>query len=127
MMLLEQKLDVMERFGFSLEPFGPGSYAITAVPALLPEGDYAQIVRQMIAELADVDTSAKLRQHLEDRLATIACHSVIRANRKLEPHEMRALLEALDQIDFATQCPHGRPVLIEWSQVDLDRLFKRLI
>ncbi len=126
-MLLEQKLDVMEHFGFSLEPFGPGCYAITAAPALLPEGDYAQTVRQMIAELADVDTSAKLRQHLEDRLATIACHSVIRAHRKLEPHEMRALLEALDQIDFATQCPHGRPVLIEWSQVDLDRLFKRLI
>ena len=126
MMLLEQKVHVMEHFGFSLEPFGPGSYAITAVPALLPEGDYAQTVRQMIAELADVDTSAKMRQHLEDRLATIACHSVIRAHRKLEPHEMRALLEALDQIDFATQCPHGRPVLIEWSQADLDRLFKRL-
>ncbi|MGH7855466.1 MAG: DNA mismatch repair endonuclease MutL [Candidatus Binatia bacterium] len=127
MLLLEQKLDVMEHFGFSLEPFGPGSYAITAAPALLPEGDYAQTVRQMIAELADVETSAKLRQHLEDRLATIACHSVIRAHRKLEPHEMRALLEALDQIDFATQCPHGRPVIIEWSQADLDRLFKRLI
>ena len=127
MMLLEQRLDVMERFGFSLEPFGPGSYAITAAPALLPEGDYAQTVRQMIAELADVDTSAKLRQHLEDRLATIACHSVIRAHRKLEPDEMRALLEALDSVDFATQCPHGRPVVIEWSQSELDRLFKRLV
>jgi len=127
MMLLEQKLDVMEGFGFSLEPFGPGSYAITSVPALLPEGDYAQIVRQMVAELADVDTSAKLRQHLEDRLATIACHSVIRANRKLEMHEMRALLEALDEIDFSTQCPHGRPVLLEWSRENLDRLFKRVV
>jgi DNA mismatch repair protein MutL len=127
MMLLEQKLDVMERFGFSLEPFGPGSFAIMAVPALLPEGGYAQIVRQMVAELAEVDTSAKLRQHLEDRLATIACHSVIRANRKLDFHEMRALLEALDQIDFATQCPHGRPVLVEWSQAELERMFKRVI
>jgi len=127
MMLLEQKLDVMERFGFSLEPFGPGAYAIRSVPALLPECDYAQIVRQMVAELADVDTSAKLRQHLEDRLATIACHSVIRANRKLEHHEMQALLEALDQIEFATQCPHGRPVLVEWSQAELERIFKRIV
>ena len=127
MMLVAQKLDVMKQFGFSLEPFGPDAYAIRAVPALLPAGDYAQIVRQMVAELADVDTSAKLRQHLEDRLATIACHSVIRAHRKLEPDEMRALLEALDQIDFATQCPHGRPVLIEWSQAELERLFKRIV
>ena len=70
---------------------------------------------------------AKLRQQLEDRLATIACHSVIRANRALEMDEMRALLRDLDQIPFATQCPHGRPVLIEWRREELDRLFKRLV
>jgi DNA mismatch repair protein MutL len=126
LVLLERKLPVLERFGFMLEPFGPNCFAITAVPALLPEGDYVQTVRQMIAELAEVDESEKLRQHLEERLATIACHSVIRANRKLEPDEMRALLIDLDQTDHATQCPHGRPVLIEFSRADLDRLFKRV-
>ena len=127
MLLLEQNLAVMERFGFALEPFGPGSYAIMAVPALLPAGDSSQVVRQMVAELAEVDVSAKLRQHLEERLATIACHSVIRANRVLEVDEMRALLSDLDQIEFATQCPHGRPVLVEWSRAELERLFKRVI
>jgi DNA mismatch repair protein MutL len=126
-MLLEQNLNVLRRFGFVLEPFGPNSFAIEAVPALLPEGDYTQVVRQMVAELADVDRSERLRQRLEDRLATMACHSVIRAHRKLEPHEMRALLEALDEIDFATQCPHGRPVLVEWSQSELERIFRRIV
>ncbi|MET0689508.1 MAG: DNA mismatch repair endonuclease MutL [Candidatus Binatia bacterium] len=127
MMLLEQKLDVLRRFGFDLEPFGPDAYAIHSVPALLPEGDYSQVVRQMVADLAEVDTSSKLREHLEDRLATIACHSVIRANRMLEMDEMRALLRDLDQIDFATQCPHGRPVLIEISRDELERMFKRAV
>ena len=127
LLLLERKLPVLERFGFMLEPFGPNCFAITAAPALLPEGDYTQTVRQMIAELAEVGESEKLRQHLEERLATIACHSVIRANRKLEPDEMRALLTDLDQTDHATQCPHGRPVLIEFSRADLDRLFKRVV
>lgn len=127
MALVEQKLSLLERFGFTLEPFGPDAYAITGAPALLPAGDYRQVVRHMIAELADVDASTKLRQHLEDRLATLACHSVIRANRKLELAEMRALLRDLDQIEFATQCPHGRPVLVEFSRDDLDRLFKRVV
>jgi DNA mismatch repair protein MutL len=127
MMLVEQKLSVLEHFGFTLEPFGPGAYAITSAPALLPEGDYRQVVRQMVSELADVDTSAKLRQHLEERLATMACHSVIRANRKLEVDEMRALLRELDEIEFATQCPHGRPVLIEFSRDELERMFKRVV
>jgi DNA mismatch repair protein MutL len=125
--LVEQKIALLEQFGFTLEPFGPSAYAITAAPALLPEGDYRPVVRQMVAELADVDTSAKLRQHLEERLATMACHSVIRAHRKLELAEMRALLRELDQIEFATQCPHGRPVLIEFSGDELEKMFKRIV
>jgi DNA mismatch repair protein MutL len=52
---------------------------------------------------------------------------VIRANRKLEIAEMQALLCELDQIEFATQCPHGRPVLIEFNRDELDRLFKRVV
>ena len=127
MMLLEKQLDVLERYGFTLEPFGPNSYAIFAVPALLPEGDYRPVVLQMVAELAEIDKSEKLGQHLEERLATIACHSVIRANRQLEMHEMRALLRDLDDTDFATQCPHGRPVLLEFSREELERMFKRVL
>jgi DNA mismatch repair protein MutL len=126
MMLLEKQISVLEHLGFTVELFGANAYAIIAVPALLPEGDYRQVVRQMVAELAEVDKSDKLRQHLEERLATMACHSVIRANRKLEVSEIRALLEGLDQIDFATQCPHGRPVLIEFSRDELEKMFKRI-
>lgn len=126
-LLLQQNLAVMERFGFVLEPFGPGSYAIIAAPALLPAGDLSPLVRQMVSELADLDVSARLRQHLEERLATLACHSVIRAHRTLEPDEMRALLSDLDRIDFATQCPHGRPVLLEFRREELERLFKRVV
>jgi DNA mismatch repair protein MutL len=124
---LEQKLAVLERLGFVLEPFGPAAYAITAVPALLPEGDYRPVLRRMVAELAEVENSEKLRQHLEERLATMACHSVIRANRRLEMSEIQALLCELDQVEFATQCPHGRPVLIQFDQDELDRMFKRVV
>jgi DNA mismatch repair protein MutL len=126
-MLLESQMAAFERFGFALEPFGPQAYAITAVPALLPEGDYRPMVRQMVAELAEIEKSERLRQQLDERLATIACHSVIRANRLLEMREMRALLSELDQIDFATQCPHGRPVLLEFSREELEKMFKRVL
>ncbi len=127
MMLLEKELPELARCGFVLEPFGPDGYAITAAPALLPESDYRPVVQQMVAELAEVDKSHSLRQHLEERLATIACHSVIRANRKLAMDEMRALLRELDQIDFATQCPHGRPVILEFSRAELEKMFRRVV
>ncbi|HEY1232522.1 MAG TPA: DNA mismatch repair endonuclease MutL [Candidatus Binatia bacterium] len=127
MSLVEANLETLKSFGFALEPFGPDAYAITEAPALLPEGDYTELLRQMIADLAEMDTSTKLRMHLEERLATIACHSVVRANRALELEEMEALLRELDHIDFATQCPHGRPVLVEISREELERMFKRIV
>jgi len=125
--LLEKELALLERFGYLIETVGPENYAITAVPAFLPEGDYRHALRRMIAEVAEVEKSETVRQHLEERLATIACHSVIRANRKLEMSEMRALLQELDQTEFATQCPHGRPVLVGFSRDELDRMFKRVV
>jgi DNA mismatch repair protein MutL len=84
-------------------------------------------VRRWVAELAEVDRSKGFHQHFDERLATIACHSVIRANRKLAMDEMRALLKELDQTEFATQCPHGRPVLREFSRADLEKMFRRVL
>ncbi len=123
--LFEEGLAVLDDLGFSVERFGASRFAIKAVPALLPEGDYLQLLRRMVAEFADVGRSREVREELEERLMTIACHSVIRANRKLDREEIRALLRGLDEIDFATQCPHGRPVLLEFTREQLERMFKR--
>jgi len=125
--MLQEKFAALEHCGFVVEPFGPDGYAITAVPALLPEGDYRELVQQVVSELAEVDQSDGVERHLEERLATIACHSAIRANRKLEMHEIRSLLNDLDGIDFASQCPHGRPVLLEFSREELEKMFKRRV
>ncbi|MBI2090557.1 MAG: DNA mismatch repair endonuclease MutL [Deltaproteobacteria bacterium] len=124
-LLLEQHLPLLDALGFCIEPFGVNRFAVQAVPALFPQGDYAGVVRDMIAELAEVGRSSELRRGLEERLMTIACHSVIRANRRLEREEIRALLSELDAVDFATQCPHGRPVIIEITREQLERMFKR--
>ena len=56
---------------------------------------------------------------------TIACHSVIRASRVLKMEEMQALLRELDETEFATQCPHGRPVTVQFSRGQLERMFRR--
>jgi len=37
------------------------------------------------------------------------------------------LLNDLDRIKFATQCPHGRPVLREFRREELEKLFKRIL
>jgi DNA mismatch repair protein MutL len=51
----------------------------------------------------------------------MACHSAVRAHQELAPEEARALLDALDGVDFKARCPHGRPVVFELSLDDLER------
>ncbi len=124
-LLLERRLGLLSRLGFTVEPFGRNTFVVKAVPALLPVGDYRGMLRAVVAELVEMGHSEELRQSLEDRLMTLACHSVIRANRRLEREEILALLKGLDGIDFATQCPHGRPVLLEITPEEFERMFKR--
>ncbi len=124
--LLEQWLGAMNQVGFAVEAFGRNTFAIKAVPALFPAGDWSQVLRRMVAELAEVGKSAEISHELKERLMTIACHNVIRANRRLTRDEIYALLGELDGVDFATQCPHGRPVFVEFSQPELEKMFKKI-
>lgn len=123
--VLEAHLGVLRRAGFRLEGFGPNTFSIRGVPALLAAGDYRDAVRSMIAELAEAGGAAELEHGLRERLMTIACHSVIRAHRALRKEEMERLLKDLDTIAFATQCPHGRPVMVEFRRSQLERMFRR--
>ncbi|HCF56712.1 MAG TPA: hypothetical protein DFS52_01785, partial [Myxococcales bacterium] len=58
-------------------------------------------------------------------LATMACHAAVRAHQVLSAEESRALLDALDAIDFNTRCPHGRPVAAELTLADLEKQVAR--
>ncbi len=123
--ILGQWIGALEHLGFTVEGFGGDSFAIKTVPALFPAGDYRDVMRRMVAELTEVGHSTELNREMEERLMTLACHNVIRANRILTREEISALLKELDEIDFATQCPHGRPVFIEISQSQMESMFKR--
>lgn len=124
-LVLEEHLGTLERAGFTLEPFGRNTFSLRAVPALLAQGDYRDAVRAIVSDLAETGHSAELHRGFQERLMTIACHSVIRANRALEKEEMEALLRELDRTEFATQCPHGRPVMVQFSRGQLERMFRR--
>jgi DNA mismatch repair protein MutL len=123
--LLAEKIAELENLGFELEPFGGTSIAVRAVPALLSDSDPATLVRDLAEDLTEVDRSRQLSAAAEAVLARLACHSAVRVGQSLSADQIRALLTSMDSIDFAHNCPHGRPVYITLPRGDLERLFKR--
>ena len=123
--LLAERLSDLENLGFELEPFGGSSVAVRAVPALLGDGDPAALVRDLAEELTEVGRSRRLTDAAESVLARLACHSAVRVGQSLGADQIRALLAAMDNVDFAGNCPHGRPAYITLPRTDLERLFKR--
>ena len=58
-------------------------------------------------------------------LATMACHSAVRAGHVLDPREMRGLVQDLERTRVPLACAHGRPTILQISRLDLEREFGR--
>lgn len=113
------------RLGFELQRFGPETVAIRQIPALLKQAKASQLVKDVLADLLEYGTSDRIQAHLNELLATMACHGSIRANRQLAIPEMNALLRDMEQTERSGQCNHGRPTWVQLALDDLDKLFLR--
>ncbi len=118
--LAENRLTLAE-IGFDVEPFGGATLALKAVPRILVGCDHRQMLASLAGEFLQAGRTRAYDEAVEHALATMACHSAIRAHEIRSPEELRALLDALDDVDFNTRCPHGRPVAAQITVPDLEK------
>jgi DNA mismatch repair protein MutL len=111
--------------GFALTRLAPDQLALRGVPSLLAGDVPADVVRDVLSDLAETGHSRRVEESINRRLGTMACHAAVRAQRTLGIAEMNALLRAMERTDRADQCNHGRPTWVRLSLGDLDRLFMR--
>jgi DNA mismatch repair protein MutL len=115
----------LAEFGLVLEAFGPGAVVVREVPALLPGVDVAALVRDLADELAEWGDALALKERIETVCGTLACHTSVRAGRRLSPVEMDALLRQMEATPNSGQCNHGRPTYVALDLADIERLFGR--
>jgi DNA mismatch repair protein MutL len=115
----------LAEFGLVLEPFGPGAVVVREVPALLPGVDVAALARDLADELAEWGDAMALKERIETVCGTLACHTSVRAGRRLSPAEMDALLRQMEATPNSGQCNHGRPTYVALDLADIERLFGR--
>jgi DNA mismatch repair protein MutL len=119
------RAEELAQFGLVLEPFGPGAVIVREVPALVPGLDVKSLIRDLADELDEWGDALALQERVEHVCGTLACHSSVRAGRRLAPAEMDALLRQMEATPNSGQCNHGRPTYVSLALGDIERLFGR--
>jgi DNA mismatch repair protein MutL len=118
--MLEENAEEISRLGVEVRAVGDSAVAVHGVPDLLVRAEPSRLVRDLVAEVSRA-AGRPFRGAGDLVLATMACHGSVRAGDAISEAEVTALLRALDEVDFAGHCPHGRPLVMRMSFSELER------
>ncbi|MFY9157043.1 MAG: DNA mismatch repair protein MutL [Chloroflexi bacterium ADurb.Bin120] len=122
--LLEDQLPILAGLGFEVEPFGPNTYSVRAIPALLAGGDPEAALNAVVEEFEEDETP--LAAAREAMITARVCKRMaVKGGQILSHDEQVALLRALERCQSPRTCPHGRPTMIHLSADLLERQFGR--
>mgnify|MGYP001612823820 CR=1 FL=1 len=124
-MLIREHLEVLSRTGLEVEHFGGDTFVIKSVPTALSNKNIRGLVRDIADELAHSGRTKSIDELMERLFSRMACHSAVEGGDYMDTREIAALLSDLDSIDFSSNCPHGRPVFVMLSQVEIEKMFGR--
>jgi DNA mismatch repair protein MutL len=119
------RADELAELGLVIEPFGPDAVMVREMPAMLGKADIKGLVRDLADDIAETGKALSLKERLEAVAGTLACHTSVRAGRRLNADEMNALLREMEATPHSGQCNHGRPTYVELKLSDIERLFGR--
>lgn len=121
--IVASHIDLLTSYGFQLESFGERAVLLRSVPVGLAGAE----PQRALLDVVDYLESEDLRGYdWQDRiLASVACHSAVRAGQPLSTQEMQEMVHLLESADNPHACPHGRPILVHMSTAQLGRQFDR--
>ena len=117
-------LDALTKMGFTIAEFGPGTYRITEIPMFMELSEAEDFVNQFIENITNsTNLSNKV---VIDKLIMMSCKAAVKANDKLSPEEVKALIKDLSACVNPFSCPHGRPTFIRLTRYEIEKMFKRV-
>jgi DNA mismatch repair protein MutL len=118
--LVQQRCSEIAALGLDVRVRGRQHVSVHAIPRLLQRASPERLLCDLVGELARSDGRG-FSAMIDHALSLMACHGCLRAGDTISAAEAQALLAALDTVDFAGHCAHGRPVVTVVSYHELER------
>lgn len=125
MLALSEHQEKLASFGLEVRPLGERVALIAGIPVEVTSDDAAELVLNILGDLAKHGRADSWDDFQDKILASMACHSAVRAGQKLKDDEIAALLSQLEAIDYSAHCPHGRPLVRSVPMKEIARWFDR--
>ncbi|XOW49493.1 DNA mismatch repair endonuclease MutL [Staphylococcus haemolyticus] len=125
-MIIDQYQDELDKVGVHLEHFGGHDYIVNSYPVWFPKAEAEEIIQDMV-ELVLNDKKVNVKKLREDAAIMMSCKKSIKANHYLKNNEMADLIDQLREAEDPFTCPYGRPIIINFSNYELEKLFKRVM
>lgn len=122
---INEHLDTLNKVGIHLEQFGQNSFLLSSHPTWFIDGQEEDTAREMIDWVID-NGKLTVAEFRAKTAIMMSCKRAIKANHRLDDLQAKALLKKLPTCENPFNCPHGRPVLIHFTDTDLEKLFKRI-
>ncbi|WP_339012023.1 DNA mismatch repair endonuclease MutL [Fusobacterium animalis] len=115
-----ENIEIFSSFGFDIDDFDKNEILLRSIPTMNLRDSYENIFR----EILDNISKNKDKDIRENIIVSMSCKGAIKANHKLTLEEMYSMVAKLHEVGEYT-CPHGRPIIVKMSLLDLEKLFKR--
>lgn len=123
--LIENILHLRD-LGFILEHFGGNGYLVRAMPYWINEENQKETVLDILGVYLSEHKSLSALDLQEKTLVSMSCKAAIKAGEYLSLPIMEELILKLAKTAQPHTCPHGRPTMINMSEYDMERRFKRV-
>lgn len=118
-------LETLEKAGFSVDVFGTSSVIVRECPSVIDAEDVEVILQETATYLLE-NKNDLISEKLDWIFHSSACRAAIKAGDKTDRFELQKFTEKLLSQKDIRFCPHGRPVLAELTQRELEKFFGRI-
>lgn len=120
-----ENLPLLSDAGYEITDFGDMSVSVKSCPITLLSEDIESLISEIAARLA-AGSKEPVPEKLDWIYHSTACRAAVKSGDSLSDRELKALMEKVFSDKDVRYCPHGRPVLIEITKKELEKLFMRI-
>lgn len=122
---LQEKMPLLNQVGIYLEAYGDNTFILREHPIWMKEDEIESGVYEM-CDMLLLTNEVSIKKYRAELAIMMSCKRSIKANHIIDDYSARNLIYQLSKCQNPYNCPHGRPVLINFSSSDMEKMFRRI-